>query len=450
MIRRFFSTTLGQILAIIATSSALTFLLFVTVVNSLYTRTPPPPPWPWPPAYRIASLVNSLQVVPESDRASIIAAFKQPGISSINLIQTASASGVSNNDTRNLERVLKSELGSSISNVTVRIRESSPSAEIQVLIGLGHQTLEIDLNKILNPPRKYFSISFPAHAALLFLCIGVAAMSAWAIWRVIRPLRRLSLKVDAFGRDIAISPIEEEGPLEIRRVARTFNLMQQRITRSIQDRTRMLAAISHDLRTPLTRMRLQLETGQGELIRHKLLRDVGLMQSMVTSALAFLSGSFNKEEKEWVDLGALLSTLCDEFEERGAALSYEGRGQIRFFCRPNAITRALTNVVENAVHFGKHIVVTASAEGEATVIEVVDDGPGIPKDRVQDVVEPFVRLDPSRSNRPGSVGLGLSIVKEIVEGHGGTLELIGRQPTGLIARISIPKDKPSPPQAAGY
>jgi signal transduction histidine kinase len=260
-------------------------------------------------------------------------------------------------------------------------------------------------------------------------------MSAWAVSRVIGPLRRLSAKADAFGRDIAVVPLEEEGPLEIRRAARAFNLMQERVTRSIRDRTRMLAAISHDLRTPLTRMRLQLETEQTDLMRAKLLRDVGLMQSMVTSALAFLSGSVDEEEQEWLDIGALLSTLCDEYEETGASVSYEGPEQMPLFCRPNAINRALTNLIENAIHFGETIFVAASVEACTIVIDVADDGPGIPQDRLRDVVEPFVRLDPSRSSRPGSVGLGLSIVKEIVEAHGGTLELIDRLPTGLIARV---------------
>ena len=215
--------------------------------------------------------------------------------------------------------------------------------------------------------------------------------------------------------------------------------MQRRVTRSIEDRTRALAAISHDLRTPLTRMRLQLETSSTDLARGKLLRDVGLMQSMVTSALAFLSGSFSQEQRERLDLGALLATLCDEYEEAGASIRYEGPEQISFYCRPSAVSRALANLMENAIHYGETVLVTASTEGGTIAIDVADDGPGIPKERLQDVVEPFVRLDPSRSKRPGSVGLGLSIVKDVVETHGGTLEVIDNQPTGLIARIVFPR-----------
>lgn len=428
--RQFFATTLGQILAIIACSSAITFLLFITLL--FYPGAPPNPPWPWQTTYRITSLVDLLGKVSESERIALIAAAQRPDLS-IKLTEVPAACAALTLDTRNLEAALKSELPNTPA-VMARACDSGGPAIIQVLVPLGSQTLDIRTDKVgRSPPR----ITFPFFGALLFMCVGVAAMSAWAVWRVIRPLRRLSEKADAFGRAIVLAPIEEEGPFEIRSAARAFNLMQERITRSIHDRTRMLAAISHDLRTPLTRMRLQLDIGSTDIARGKLRRDVGLMQSMVTSALAFLSGSFNEEEKEWFDLGALLSTLCDEYEETGALVRYEGPEQIRFFCRPNAITRALTNLIENGIHFGDKVLVKASAESGAIVIGVEDDGPGIPKDRVKDVVEPFVRLDRSRSNRPGSVGLGLSIVKEIVEAHGGALELIDRQPTGLIARISF-------------
>lgn len=434
MMRRFFATTLGQILAIITGSSLITFLLFLALLSALYPGVPPPPPWPWQITYRIADLLDSLRAVPESERAAIIAAAQRPDMP-IRLTQAPAICEALTVDTRKLETVLRSELQRGMPKITSRLCDSGdPAFRLQILIQLNDQTLEVRTGES-GEPRRF---AFPVISALLFLFVAVAAMSAWAVWRVIGPLRRLSAKADAFGHNVAIVPLEEEGPVEIRRAARAFNLMQERVTRSIHDRTRMLAAIGHDLRTPLTRMRLQLETEQTDLMRDKLLRDIGLMQSMVASALAFLSGNFDEEEKEWLDLGALLSTLCDEYDETGAIISYEGPEQMLFFCRPNAINRALTNLIENAIHFGETILVTASVEAETIMIDVVDDGPGIPKDRLRDVVEPFVRLDPSRSSRPGSVGLGLSIVKEIVEAHGGTLELIDRLPTGLIARVVFP------------
>lgn len=432
---RLFTTTLGQILAIIASSSAVTFLLFLVLVATLYPSLPPPPPWPWPAAYRIEGLIHALRAAPESDQAVILAAIQRPDMT-VMRTEAPALCALLTKDARELQSALALDLSAPTFDVTVRSCGSDTSANsIQVIVGWARRTIEIRTRKVET--ERFYKLTFPFVGALLFLCVAVAAMSAWAVWRVIRPLRRLSAKADAFGQNISIAPIDEEGPLEIRSAARAFNLMQKRITRSIQDRTRTLAAISHDLRTPLTRMRLQLDTSTAEIARDKLLKDIRLMQSMITSALAFLSGSFDKEEKEWLDVGALLSTLCDEYQEGGAAVGYEGPGQIRFFCRPNAIARVVTNLVENGIYFGSSVLITASAGGSTITIDVADDGPGIPAERTQDVVEPFVRLDASRSGRPGSVGLGLSIVKEIVEAHGGALELIERQPNGLIARVSF-------------
>ncbi|WP_249149502.1 ATP-binding protein [Bradyrhizobium liaoningense] len=439
--RRFFSTTLGQIIAIIATSSAITFVMFLALLwelNPIVSRTPP---WPWPPAYRIVNLVEAVWALPESERSLIIAGAQRPDLS-IRLTQAPTVCGTLTTDTRDLEAVLRAQLGKAVPNITVRSCVSGDRQRpIQAVIGLGDQMLDIRMGKSTSAPPFH---TFQFVGALLFLCVALAAMSTWAVWRVIWPLRRLSEQADAFGRSIAISPIEEEGPLEIRRAARAFNLMQERVTRSLQDRTRMLAAVSHDLRTPLTRMRLQLDTNPTDIAHGKLLRDVRLMQAMVSSALAFLSGGSDQEQREWLDLGALLSTVCDEFEERGADISYQGPQQIRFFCRPNAITRALTNLVENGTNFGSSVDITASTKDDRIEIDVADDGPGIPKDKLKDVLEPFVRLDPARSGRSGSVGLGLSIVKEIVEAHGGTLELIQRQPTGLVVRVTFRIEREEP------
>lgn len=440
MMRRFFATMVGQVLAIIAVASMISQLLFHFFINVVLYEVPPPPPWPWPASYRIVSLVGTLRAVPDS--AAVMAASNRPDMS-VSLTEAPVVCEDVTTDARELELVLRSELREVAQDVTVRSCADRPVMNVQTLVTLGDRVFEIRTSRALVEHFPFFT--FPFVTIVAFICVGVAAMQAWAAWRVIGPLRRLSAKADAFGGEVATAPIEEEGPLEIQRAARAFNLMQERVTRSIRDRTRMLAAVSHDLRTPLTRMRLQLEAGQVEEVRGKLLRDVGVMQSMVSSALAFLSGSFSEEDSEWFDLGALLSTLCDEFEEAGATIGYQGPEQIRFFCRPNAINRALTNVIENATHFGHRVEVRAATRDNAIVIDVADDGPGIPAQRVEEALEPFVRLDRSRSSRQGSVGLGLSIVKEIVALHNGKLELLERKPQGLIVRMTFPTaTKPDP------
>ncbi|WP_322041002.1 ATP-binding protein [Burkholderia diffusa] len=429
--QRVLSTTLGQILVILTCSSVATALLFIVLLSY---HVPPAPPWPWQSAYRIASLVESLEAIPENMRGDVVATVHEPGLK-FQFARTLSVCDAMTSDARDLETMLKSEL-STTADISVRACPAGqPGSSMQIRVPVGNQTLEVTADRYVAAPHRY---TFPFYGALIFMCVGVAAMSAWAISRVILPLKRLSEQADAFGQAMSVAPIAEEGPLEIRRAAHAFNLMQERITRSIQNRTRMLAAISHDLRTPLTRMRLQLETEGNEILREKLTRNIDLMQSMVVSALSFLSSGTDHEDKEWLDLGALISTLCDEYEEAGALVRYRGPEKIRLFCQPDAIHRMLTNLIDNAIYFGDTVEVATSVDERSVRIDVIDDGPGIPEARLKDVVEPFIRLDPARSQRPGSVGLGLSIVREIVQMHDGTFVLANRTPTGLVARVMFP------------
>ncbi len=439
MIRRWIGSTLGQILAIIACSTLATFLLFVAIV--LVPNPPPSPPWPWDEALRITSLVNLLEGVPEDKRkrATLVTSAQRPNLS-VTVREPPGEAIVAcrgnSLDALDLEGVLLADLRS-MPELTVRsCDEAEPERAIQVLVPMGAHVLEIYTGNVGRGP---FRFGMPGVGALLFLFVSVTTMSTWAIWRVVRPLRRLSERADAFSRELAPTPIEEEGPSEIRAVARTFNLMQERITRSMHERTRTLAAIGHDLRTPLTRMRLQLETSPRDIDVDKLTRNIDLMQAMVASALGFLRSGLDDEKKEWLDLDALLATLCDEYADSGDDVRYEGPGHIRFHGRPGALQRALFNLVENATQFGTVVTVKATIEEHAITIDVADDGPGIPPQHLRDVLEPFFRLDGSRSDRPGSIGLGLSIVLEIVRAHDGTLTLANAEPHGLVARITLPR-----------
>lgn len=445
--RHFFSTTLGQILAIIACSSSVTFALFILLL--FYPGGPPTPPWPWQSVYRIASAARLLARTPADARANTAVAMQTNGLA-LRMTQAPVRCTINTLDGGELQRALSDELRDIGATVSVHAcDERDPGSDIQVLVRLNEHDATMLEARTQKRGREPPRLTFPLIGALLFMCVGVAAMSAWAVSRVIRPLRRLADKADAFGREIALAPIDEEGPLEIRRAARAFNLMQERITNSIRNRTRMLAAVSHDLRTPLTRMRLQLDTNASEAVRDKLRKDIDLMQTMVSSALAFLSTGASDENREWLDLSALITTLCDEYEEAGAAIRYDGPTQIRFFCRPDAIQRMLANLIDNALRFGETVVVVASVRSGTIVIDVSDDGPGIPETRLHDVLEPFVRLDPSRGDRSGSVGLGLSIVRDIVRAHGGELALFNRRPSGLTARIVLHQSAPHEVRTAG-
>jgi signal transduction histidine kinase len=430
-----FSSTLGQILLICACSSVVTFLLFLAILFN--PGRPPNVPWPWQTTFRVASVIRVIERTRAPDRAAIAASLDQSDIT-FRVRAAPTPCGLVTLDTEELTRAFAYELPD---GPRVEVRSCSqrdPRSDILITTRIGDTVLEA---RSLSSNLETTRISVPFFGALGFMCVGVIAMSAWAVARVIRPLRRLADKADAFGHDLAPAPIAEEGPREIRRVARAFNLMQERIALSLHSRTRMLAAVSHDLRTPLTRMRLQIDTNAGDTMREKLRRDIDLMQTMVSSALTYLRTGTEQENKEWLDLAALIATLCDEYEEGGAAVSYQVPDELHFFCRPDALHRVLTNLIDNALRYGREVVVEASVDGRHTVIDVDDDGPGIPEERLKDVLEPFVRLDPARGGQLGNIGLGLAIVKDIVQAHGGSLALTNLQPCGLRARVTLPRSR---------
>lgn len=433
MILRFLNTTYGQIVAITAAASAITFILFLVIVTLLF-HVPPPPPWPWREVYRVSSLVEALQQVPEAGWPALTAELGRPGLA-VHLQQLSPPCDGQTRAAWEFEHSLRGEMKRVPPGMQVRACSGLQPPVLQVLVPIAHRTVEIRTWRTSPPPPR---LTFPVVGALLFLCVAVAVTSAWASARVIGPLRRLSAKAELFGTSIAVEPIPEEGAQEIRSATRAFNLMQQRIARFVQDRTRMLTAISHDLRTPLTRMRLQADGIGEEAVRRKILRDIGLMQTMVTSALTFLNTGVEEEEIELLDLSALLQTLADEYQEGGDNVAFFGEEGVHLRCRPNAINRALTNLIDNAVHYGGEVEVRAAATAGRVTIEIADTGPGIPQEQVGEVLEPFMTLDTARSRRPGSVGLGLSIVSEIIRTHHGQLTLLPREPHGLLVRILLP------------
>ena len=432
--RQFFSTTLGHILIIITCSTIITFSVLCTLL--FVPKGPPGPPWPWQTTYRVGSLVKILQETqPEHRDAILHAARRADGItfrwtSQLHRCKTQTF------NTWDLARTLTYELKGKSQIEVYACNNQDPRKDIQVIIKMGSNYLEARIDNIGREPTRF---TFPTFCALLFLLTGIAVMSVWAIARIISPLRKLSEKTDLFSRDMTVMPVQEEGPLEIRRVARTFNLMQERIAHYMQSRTHMLAAISHDLRTPLTRMRLCVDTSIPEAAREKLVKDIDLMNKLIGMALSFIRTGSDGEQAEWVDLDALMITLCDEYEDAGVAIHYNSTVSLTVFCKPDAIQRVLTNLIDNAAAHGSQVFLHASQNENQIVIEIQDDGPGINEDLLEKVKEPFFRLDVARNERKGCAGLGLSIVNEIIKLHGGEFELLNTFPSGLIARIVLPK-----------
>ncbi|SDO52732.1 Signal transduction histidine kinase [Aureimonas jatrophae] len=289
-------------------------------------------------------------------------------------------------------------------------------------------------------PLTYYLLAF----ATLLVLFTVYAAQALA-----NPLARI---VDELDRSDGVSkdtPIAERGTVEIVRLAKALNGMRTRIRSMVDMRMRMLRSVSHDLRTPLTRLRLRAERLDDVTTRQSMLGDIEQIDALIGETLAYLRTDALGEEAEKLDVASLLQTIQCEFADVGFPVRYEGPDRLSAVCRPNALTRAVNNLCDNALKFGQEAVVSLVPNGSEYWIEVADDGPGIPADKRELVLEPFYKLDASRGpNSPKGFGLGLSIVADIVRAHGGTLELHDRQPHGLVVRLRLPSlGNASPPNS---
>ncbi len=281
----------------------------------------------------------------------------------------------------------------------------------------------------------------PAHASLASLsamAVGIVLASLLVVRWITRPLRRLAAAAEDFGKGAAPVPLPEDGPREVRDAARTFNAMQARIHRLVADRTQALAAVSHDLRTPIQRLRLRAGFIEDPETQRSIEADLAEMEAMVEATLAYLRGEDDAEAIRDVDLDAMLRTLCDDAADRGAEVAYEGPGPVRLRLRPVAAKRAFANLIDNAVKYARRArVVLEPAAAEARV-RIEDDGPGIPADKLEAVFEPFQRLEESRGRGTGGSGLGLTIARQTIRSHGGTLSLANRAGGGLVATVRLP------------
>jgi len=286
-------------------------------------------------------------------------------------------------------------------------------------------------------PRPFWG--GPWMMTLLFAVICVSLLGLWAARALTAPLSSFARAAEDFSLNGAAAPLPERGPQEIRSVAKALNRMRERITALIDDRTKMLAAISHDLRTPITRMRLRSEFIEDDGHRSRMLRDLDQMRSMLESVLSFLRNDRKLESMTLVDIASTLQLVTDQFADMGHKVAYQGPEHAMATVRPDDLHRSVTNLVENAVRFGAEATVRLIASPDLMTIEVEDDGPGISDARKDVMLEPFVRGDDARNmDEASGFGLGLSIARTIVLAHGGTLSLNDRQPHGLIVRIQLP------------
>ena len=295
------------------------------------------------------------------------------------------------------------------------------------------------LSARLQPRFEPPFLGGPIVSTVLFLIISVSLLGIWATRALRRPLSGFAKAAQSFSLDGEVTKLPERGPEEIRAVAKAFNRMSDRVKTLVGDRTRMLAAMGHDLRTPITRLRLRSEfIGDSEL-RGQMLRDLDQMNAMTEGVLVFLRDGQTREAVTAVDVASTLQTICDQFNDLGYDVHYHGPDHTTLTARPDDLRRAVANLVDNAVHYGASTVVQLTNDGASLSIEVEDDGPGIPDARKGAMLEAFVRGDDARTmdDRAG-FGLGLAIARNVAEAHGGTLTLHDRAPRGLVARITLP------------
>ncbi|MEE1913839.1 ATP-binding protein [Aeromonas caviae] len=286
--------------------------------------------------------------------------------------------------------------------------------------------------------KETASWSWQTTLNLLLVASLVIGLMIWLFRRATRPLKQLAANADRLGRGEDIEPLREEGPTEIRESIQAFNRMHTRLDRFVQDRTRMLAAISHDLRTPITSLRLRSEFLADGEDKERFQQTLQQMEQMLAATLSFAREEGQQEATRELDLVSLLESLCDDYADMGQPVTCLAEGKQVYACRANTLRRVLQNLIGNAIKYaGGAEVSLVRGDGELLIL-VRDQGPGIAESQLEEVFKPFVRLDEARNTESGSVGLGLAIARTLVHQHGGELSLHNRQEGGLEARISLP------------
>jgi signal transduction histidine kinase len=304
---------------------------------------------------------------------------------------------------------------------------------------------------------RYFRPPFPSPAPDILIAAALGTLlsgagAAWLAGRVSRPLSALAYASDEVARGRTAPRLKVKGPDDIRLAAEAFNAMSDRVTRTLESQRQLLSAVGHDLRTPLAAMRITSEFVEDGDVRERLTRNLEELQSL-TEAVLSAARAGPGEEKRRVDLAALIESVCDDLVELGLPVEVNIAGSAPCLCRPSEIRRAVRNLIENAARYGSAARVSLMTEGDSFLVTVNDDGPGIPDDKLEEVFEPFVRLEASRNTATGGAGLGLTLARSIAREHGGDVVLenrkTGKQVLGLRASLRLPSEQRRQKPAGG-
>ncbi|MBT4889174.1 MAG: HAMP domain-containing protein [Rhodospirillales bacterium] len=320
------------------------------------------------------------------------------------------------------------------------MRPSGPAPGLSLSLQLANNNW---LNATYQIRSKRGGWAYATLLSLVLMGVAVCIVTFVVVRRITRPLGKLATAAEALGRGEKGPELEDSGPIEIRKTTQAFNQMRDRLQRFVEDRTRMMAAISHDLRSPLTSMRLRAEMIDDEEVRIKILESLDEMQRMTEATLAFAREDADQEDTRATDLAALIDSITQDQHDLGEDVSFtvsEGAPEsLPYRCRPFALKRAIRNLIENAIRYGERARTELKVMDDAIHITIEDDGPGIPVEFLEQVFEPFVRVETSRNLETGGIGLGLAIARSIIRSHGGDIVMENISDKGLCVRVILPR-----------
>jgi signal transduction histidine kinase len=398
--------------------------------------------------------ILTLDAIPATSRSTYLATSRRFGLLRADLAQNSAESAVQNQS--GLARALSDRLGPDYKIVSLPIApdecpapRSRPNHASQSAERIPCEAMEVTLRDgtrlrmtalLPRPPMPSVRKDLIAYLALFLFSIGLLAYGVARM--TMRPLKQMAQAAKDLGRDIDHPPLAQQGASEIRQAIAAFNVMQARIRQNIRQRTQILAAITHDLQTPLTRLRLRLEKVPDPALREKLIEDLSATQALVREGLELARSMDSAEPMQPLDLDSLLDSVCSDARDAGQNVTLHGSTGATVMARPTALQRCFNNLIDNAIKYGRFADVAAQREATGgrsyARIVICDGGPGIAPDQLQHVFEPFYRVETSRSRETGGTGLGLTIARNIAEQHGGAIELANRPEGGLAVTLLLP------------